>query len=224
MRDLNECRAEVFRRSEQRIKQRKRKYFNMVKAFGLVLTSVPLCLLIVMSVMTLRPSQEKSSYAADNAGGNKDSSITMLPGLSADDFAFSLTWGCYGISSYDSESGKLVKTSHATNPDEYITTYYLTEQQEQKIYNLIMELDVDSYPNSYNPQPDGRMSFPSFTLILSVRCGATQKTITAKDIVCSYESEDAKGQKFLTVCKEISEILEETEEWKALPEYEFFYD
>ncbi len=31
------------------------------------------------------------------------------------DFSFSLTWGCYGISSYDSRTGKLVKTTDATH-------------------------------------------------------------------------------------------------------------
>ena len=39
------------------------------------------------------------------------------------EFSFSLTWGTFGISSYDSATGKLVKTKDAPTPEAYITTY-----------------------------------------------------------------------------------------------------
>jgi hypothetical protein len=62
------------------------------------------------------------------------------------------------------------------------------------------------------------------TLILSVKSDTCQKTIAAEEIALSYESQDSDGQKFLNVCKGIRDVLTETEEWKSLPEYEFFYD
>ena len=49
------------------------------------------------------------------------------------DFAFALTWNCYGISSYDSQTGKLVKTTDATNSDDYVTYYQLTDQDKEYI-------------------------------------------------------------------------------------------
>lgn len=139
------------------------------------------------------------------------------------DFNFRLTWGCYGISSYDSETGELVKTKDATHPEDYITNYKLTDEELEEIYDLIEELDVETYPDYYNPN-EGEMSSPTMTLILVVNTGDGEKMIAAKDIAISYNSKDRKGQKFLDACKTIRDILIETKEWKVLPEYEFLYD
>lgn len=139
-------------------------------------------------------------------------------------FSFTLTWGCYGISSYDSKTGKLVKTTDATHPEDYITTYKLTGEERKQIYDWIMDLQVTDYPDVYNPHKDGLMSSPSMTLILSVQTDTLQKTIRAENIALNYEAGNKKGQKFLDVCYAISHLLMETEEWKALPEYEVFYD
>ena len=138
-------------------------------------------------------------------------------------FSFSLTWGCYGISSYDSETGKLVKTNHATHPEDYVSAYTLTDEEVSRIYDLIRELDIESYPDTYNPHGNAA-SMPPMTLILSVRTNTMQKTIAAENIALSYETEDKKGQAFLDVCRAIRDILTETDAWKALPEYEFHYD
>ncbi len=62
------------------------------------------------------------------------------------------------------------------------------------------------------------------TLILSVRTDAVQKTIAAEKIVLNYESRGSAGQKFLSVCKAVQDILTKTEAWKVLPEYKFFYE
>lgn len=140
------------------------------------------------------------------------------------EFSFSLTWGCYGISSYDSATGKLVKTKDATHPEDYITTYQLSEEEFEQIYELIRGLDIESYPDEYNPHPNGLASEPPMTLILSVHMDEIDKTITAEDIAITYESKNIKGQRFLSVCKSIRDILIATDEWEALPEYEFFYD
>ena len=40
--------------------------------------------------------------------------------------------------SYDSQTGKLVKTTDATNPDDYVTYYQLTDADKEYIYNLIV--------------------------------------------------------------------------------------
>ena len=154
-------------------------------------------------------------------GCSEQESVCNISDVS-EDFDFTLVWNCYGISSYDSKTGRLVKTTDATNPDDYVTYYKLSEQDKEYIYNLITALDVSSYPEVYNPQ--NGMSEPFMTLVLTVYYDGMQKNIKAEDIALSFESEDEKGQKFLSVCKAISNRLTETKEWKALPEYEKIYN
>lgn len=138
-------------------------------------------------------------------------------------YSFSFTWGTYGISSYDSESGILIKTTDATNPEDYKTNHKLTEKEYSAIWKLIKGLDIESYPDNYNPHEDGS-SCPYMTVVLSVKADGIDKTITVKETVLSYETNNEKGQKFLDVCEGIKDILTGTDEWKALPEYEILYD
>ena len=145
------------------------------------------------------------------------------PAAIPEDFSFALTWGCYGISSYDSQTGVLIKTTDATHPDDYITSYQLTAEDKEYIYGLISSLDINSYPDTYDPNV-GMMSSPPMTLVLTVRLNGEVKTVKAEDIAYSYESKNEKGQEFLSACYGISRILIATEEWKALPEYEYLYD
>jgi len=139
-----------------------------------------------------------------------------------EEFSFSLTWGCYGVSSYDSKTGKLIKTTDATNPEDYVTDYQLTDEDKEYFYDLISLLDINSYPDEYDP--DNGESTPSMTLILSVNIDGMQKTIKAEDIALSYDSRNKKGQRFLAVCEIICDRLMATKEWKSLPEYEKLYD
>ena len=139
-----------------------------------------------------------------------------------EDFSFSLTWNCFGVSSYDSQTGKLVKTTDATNPDDYVTCYNLTDAEKTDIYQLISALDVNSYPDVYDP--GNGLSKPSMTLILTVRVNGTEKTIQAKNIALSFESDNEKGQAFLTTCKTIQNLLTATDAWKVLPDYEHLYE
>ncbi len=139
-----------------------------------------------------------------------------------DDFSFALTWNVFGVSSYDSQTGKLVKTTDATNPDDYVTYYELTDLDKEYIYSMIVALDVNSYPDVYDPQ--NGCSKPSATLILTVRLNGTAKTVESKNISLSFFSDDERGQLFLDTCEAISNVLESTDEWKALPEYEVLYE
>ena len=141
---------------------------------------------------------------------------------SADDFSFALTWNVYGISSYDSLTGRLVKTTDATNTDDYVTYCKLPEDDLDRIRELIEVLDPDSYPDRYDP--GNGCSEPSATLILTVRYGERTKTISAEDISLLYQADNEKGQLFLDTCEKISGILTGTPEWQALPEFERLYD
>lgn len=140
-----------------------------------------------------------------------------------DDFAFSLVWNCYGVSSYDSATGVLVKTTDATNPEDYVATLMLSPSEITTVYKLLNNLNANEYPDIYSPHPDNFMSDPPMTLILTVNIGEMTKTISAKDIAYSFTSNDPEGQRFLTTCKQIIDILTSTDEWKELPEYEHLY-
>ena len=238
MREINECTAEVFRRSENRIKERKRNR-NRILAM-----CIPLCLIITIFSVTMIPAMLPAGMdkapEADGFSGNGTVGDIGDPGNNREDgngdmdgavntdvpdnLSFSLTWNTYGISSYDSVTGKLVKTTDATNPEDYVTTLQLDGQQLFAIWELLWELDIETYPDEYDPQGGELSSDPSMTLILTLREGDKVKTVRAEDIALTYESDDPKGQKFLDTCKGIRDILTATEEWKALPEYEFFYD
>ncbi len=250
MRDLNECKAEIFRLSENKIKEKKRRY-NRIIALCL-----PLCLILTICTFAVIPLSDQrgkdgindscsneniylsSTYSQikddtgkypESSGNLNDADNTFRTPASMDplddtNFEFSLTWGCYGISSYDSKTERLVKTTDAARPEDYITTYSLTTEQWLKIINCFSELNIESYPDEYDPHGGTLSSDPSMTLTLTVRSGDFSKTVTARDIALTYECEDPKGQKFLDVCKVIRDILTSSDEWKALPEYEFFYD
>ena len=139
-----------------------------------------------------------------------------------DDFSFALTWNVFGISSYDSHTGKLVKTTDATNPEDYITYCQLTDEDMEYIYNLILTLDVYSYPDIYELQTPP--SDPDGTLILTVRVDDEEKTIKAEHVSLFFDSEDEKEQMFFETCNAISDLLEASDEWKALPDYENLYE
>ncbi len=137
--------------------------------------------------------------------------------------SFALTWNVNGISSYDSATGRLVKTTDATHPEDYVTTCTLPTRTMEEIRSLLASLDADSYTDEYNPMGSLLASIPSMTLILTVRTDGGEKTIRAENISLSFHSDNGKGRAFLDACRTISQLLMETEEWKALPEYEFFY-
>ena len=130
MKGLNEYKAEIFRRSESRIKERRRNR-NRVLAL-----CIPLCLILVLIPAAVLPdfTADSSPDVSDSAplidSGSMDDGAyngdTAALG-SFESFSFSLVWNCYGVSSYDSETGRLIKTTDATNPEDYITHCELTE-------------------------------------------------------------------------------------------------
>lgn len=146
-----------------------------------------------------------------------------LPETLPEDFSFSLRWGCWGISSYDSKSGVLIKTSDATHPEDYVTEYVLSPEETERIYGILRTLDINRYPAEYNPDPTVATS-PAMTLVLTVHAGGQRRTVTCRDIALGYEASNKKGQRFLSACREIADLLCATDAWQALPEYEFLYD
>ena len=140
------------------------------------------------------------------------------------DFRFSLTWGCYGVSSYDSATGRLVKTSDATRPEEYTATYFLDREELEAVWREICRIGVFRYPDNYDPHKGQMASSPSMTLILTVQAAGGEKTIACREISLGYRAKNPSGQRFLSGCQAIVQRLESSAAWQALPEYEFLYD
>ena len=139
------------------------------------------------------------------------------------DFYFSMTWGVFGISSYDSRTGKLVKTTDATHPEDYVTEYFLTDAERKEIRAILTELDIESLGEfDYD---DFGLSDPHLSLSLTVKMGDIDKTVNIPEAEIGYDGgRTPKAKKLLSAIKAIRDILVNTDEWKALPDYEFYYD
>lgn len=149
--------------------------------------------------------------------------VTPTEHIVPEDFCFSLIYGVCGDLTYDSETGVLVKQRVATHVEDFTTTLFFTDEQKTQIYDLIVEMDPASYPDEYNPIADGIASDPSYEIVLTVAYDGTTKTITCHDIAIGADPKDEQGERFLAVLDAIMEIIYASEEWQALPEYEFLY-
>ena len=149
-----------------------------------------------------------------------------------EDFSFSIVWGTYGISSYDSQSGKLVKTKDATDVSKYTTYVKMSKGELQTVYrSLFSDIDIMKYPESYDPfnAPDAEikmMSEPNQTIIIIATANGRSKTVNCSSV--AYGSlQDCycdEARAFLTAEQEIVNLITSFPEWKAFPEYEFLYE
>lgn len=151
-------------------------------------------------------------------GPREESENETMP----EDFAFSIVWNTYGISSYDSATGRLVKTTDATNPDDYVTTLELSGEDMEEIWHIINDLGMENYPEEYDPF-EGVSSVPSQTIILSTVTDGAQEEIRCEDIAIASDSTTKKGRAFLAAVNDIINVIESTDEWQSLPDYEFLY-
>ena len=161
-------------------------------------------------------------------GDAPDDAVEDVP----EDFSFSLVWGCYGISSYDSRTGRLVKTTDSTHPEDYVTELILTEEQRQTVWLWLSRLNLAAYPEDYDPYnaPDAVervASEPNRDLILTVRADGRETTVTCRGICLGggiVPGYDPKARTFLEITDLLTDLLTGTPEWEALPDYEFFYE
>lgn len=163
----------------------------------------------------------------DPASFNEQSGIEL-----PEDFSFSIVWGTYGVSSYDSKSGKLVKTKDASNVGKYTAYVKMSKSELQNVYRcLFCDISLFSYPDSYDPfnAPDAEnriASQPNQTIIISVTANGSTKTVRCDSVAYGRlddcYSDEAKA--FLSAELEIVNLITSFPEWKAFPEYEYFYE
>ncbi len=148
------------------------------------------------------------------------------------DFTFSIVWGCYGISSYDSQTGKLVKTNDATDVTKYTAYVKLSENELKLVYKyLCLDLHLADYPAEYDPfnAPHAIKkvwSNPSQTIVLSVTANGQTHTVTCNDVALGTINDGyCRDAKMLLQAKNnVVTLLTSLPEWQAFPDYEFFYD
>ena len=161
-----------------------------------------------------------------------------------DDFYISFSWGPkwgpYEMSSYDSLTGELVKVRtecfmgqlEEHTPEEYITTYFLTDEQKKELYQKITDTDILSYPDIYKPYPEWE-TLSQERVTVKVRYDNKEKEIVCypyPDGIMEHpelnkiETDDEKANDFISLCSTIEKILTDSDEWKALPYYETYMD
>lgn len=184
----------------------------MKKIIPLILTVVLMifCFVSCNDTILCEEMESDSSF-------NDSSSTEKVP----DDFSFSIVWGMFGTSSYNSETGRLIKTTDATNPDDYVTTHILSDEELKSIYRIIKELNFEII-DEFGPD-DFNGSDPHLSLSLTVKTNGLNKTIKVKEAASYNSANTPNGKNFLEAVKAIKDILENTQEWKALPDYEFYY-
>lgn len=153
------------------------------------------------------------------------SCVPSMPEAMPEEFSFSITWGTFGESSYDSKTGTLVKTKNGypLDREDYMTTCVLSKEEMETIYVLIRELDIEEYPDEFDLY-DFQLADPYMTLSLTVHTDSVDKTVTAKEVGSFDTARTVKAKKYLDVIKEIIDIMTAKEEWKAIPDSELEYD
>ena len=153
-------------------------------------------------------------------------STSDVPSFSVEqeDFYFVLTWGVRLDSSYDSRTGTLIKTKYVRErqPEEYIAIYQYPNINE--IYEMAKSINVYSYADDYYPYEGSLiMTSPSVDYVFEIN----DKTITSNDCPIVSEIPDSvtkKGKQYLSLILTIKNTLINSDEWKAMPDFEILYD
>ena len=153
-------------------------------------------------------------------------STSDVPSFSVEqeDFYFVLTWGVRLDSSYDSRTGTLIKTKYVIErqPEEYIAIYQYPNINE--IYEMAKSINVYSYADDYYPYEGSLiMTSPSVDYVFEIN----DKTITSNGCPITSEIPDSvtkKGKRYLTLIFAIKNTLVNSDEWKAMPDFEILYD
>lgn len=142
-----------------------------------------LIIILAMALVCFVSCNRVEQHPNEPIPGHDVSQIELPP-----DFSFSIVWGTRGISSYDSKSGKLIKTKDTDNIKKYTNYVKMSENELKLVYQyLCIDIDLFKYPSSYDPfnEPDSDtmvISFPSQTIIISVTANGQTHTVTCSDI------------------------------------------
>lgn len=143
-----------------------------------------------------------------------------------DNFDFSIVWGVHGMSSYDSSSGTLIKTTYfekGSSQDDYKTQLYLSKETKDNFVNMLNNINIYSYPKNYDPYYYKRRtiySTPGYKIKLSI----PDLEIETRDTLPMYSDDvtniSKEGKSFLSCIDSITTYIENTSEWKSLKDSE----
>ena len=181
--------------------------------------------LLLSSTMCLTLCSCNSLSESKNNSCSSTSSSSAVPSFSVaqEDFYFVLTWGVQKDSSYDSRTGTLIKTKYVRErqPEEYITTYQYPNINE--IYEMAKSINIYSYADDYYPY-EGSLVYtsPSVDYVFEIN----DKTISSEDCPILSEIPDGvtnRGKQYLALILSIKNTLINSDEWKAMPDFEILY-
>jgi len=189
-----------------------------------MLKKILLFTFILLFMFTL--SSCKKVYIHENLPINDvDLSDIELP----NDFKFSITWNCYGVSSYDSKTGKLIKRSDADNVKKYTTYVKMSENELKLVFKyLCVDINLFDYDDSFDPFNDPTSenkiwSSPQQTLIISITKNNETKTVSCIDVPLGDEGYNEKANNFLLAHSNVVTLITSFIEWKNIPEYEVYF-
>lgn len=253
MKELSEYTDELHRRVELRVQTRRQRRLRTLAVCVPLVLCIVVGTLVVPPVLTRLRGETGPDPAAEEPDGKTGAVAAGLldgesskqepedglseqdgvegPGEAPEDFSFRFVWGCCGISSYDSRTGELVKTTDATHPEDYVTALTLTEAQRAEVWRLLSALELETYPASYDPYNDPASvqkvsSEPNRDLILTLRADGRETTVSCLGICLGGVAGgcDERARTFLETCDKLTLLLTGTPEWEALPDYEFLYE
>ena len=114
----------------------------------------------------------------------------------------------------------------ASDPSKYTTSYKMTDGELTRVYNALKIIEkIPEYYDPYNdPNSDNKIGTePSDNIKVTMTANRNKKTVICEDVCVAGEGYDETAKQFLSAVKLIQEILYNTQEWKALPEYESLY-
>lgn len=162
MREINECTAEVFRRSEKRIKEHKRNR-NRILAL-----CIPLCLLVTAWSVMILPAMMPASKSVNNAGEDMDIDV----GVNDTDVAY--------VRVEVMSTGTATQSSILKNDaDEVAQIYYTVESSfvsssgdNKESANEMAEDDTLTAGNKYYSKDAATDMFSEYRIIFTTENGA----------------------------------------------------
>ena len=138
-----------------------------------------------------------------------------------DDFSFTLVWGVWGKSSYNSKTGELVKSKYESNMQDFVTTLFLSDDQLDDIYSVLYDLKIHKYDEfKYN---EFAHSNPGEYLNITVYTNDYCHEISTTSDINLDKTYSNKALKFKETIQYITNIIYQTDEWKSLPKEEKIY-
>ncbi len=150
-----------------------------------------------------------------------DSNMSSLPRKMPDNFAFSLTFDYVG--SYDSKTGVLKNGYNYDLACECETILKFSEEEMQEIYEIFRESFIDRRQNELTVSEKGIV--PSYDIKISITAGKISKSITiygATSItVDEWNNSKSLGEAYYKI---VDDYIKASNEFKALPENQNWYD